>query len=1078
MKKIAIIPAVMAMVFVSCNKSGEDSPEVSVDVAVCATSDSTSIDQESTPLSQKPAPVKDAPKKLEGNESPNYSTPHSDAETLKKSDGSVQAESISSDGDNFNADAPIQSVLSTDNVVAPESIDRGTGGIKGSVVNRLAKTPVEGAELVLKQNGTTVATLKSGKDGSFLFEGLEDGSYQIEVGAEGYLSSQVFVIVEKGLVRDLMRVSLSEDVNLAEVDYSSFTEFDMADSGYSDSPTILFNANDVYTDVAGYGFSNIRFKNRGYNSETQEVYLAGVRMNDAFTGYSPYSLWSGLNEAMRTKETSLGLNSYDQAIGRYNGVTNIFGTAGDVRKGWRFSALTNSAMYRLRLMGTYASGPLDNGWSVAANVSVRLGGNDWIKGVYYRSFAYYVGADKKWDDEHKLSFATFATPGQRGAQNASTQEVYNLMGDNMYNSNWGYQNGKKRNSRVVRDFEPTAILTWDWKVDEDKKLTTAAGFKYSMYSNSALSYANNAYNPAPDYYKNFPSSVFNVYDNTINNPDYLSDHPYYMDQFNTLKEYWGTKANRQIDWDRLYYVNSIQNKNGGTASYYQERRHNDQMVFALSPTWSHNVNSQWKYTAGLGLNHTKGMHYKTMQDLLGAENYIDIDTYAERDYGKGSMEVQNDLRNPDRKIKEGDRFGYDYNIFVNKAKAWGQAQYTFGTSVLYLGAYGEGTTIEREGKMQNGRAKDYSYGKSGAARFMGYGGKAQLTFRPFANQRIDLGGSIDAQAPLARNAFVAPRVQNNFVNNLTLEKIASANLSWSFRFGNLTGKLSGYYTRFMDQVEQTGFYNDLDSRFYYVTMSGLDKVHYGFDGAVTYQVNSELSFNLLASVGEAKYVNNPEAQMFSENNSSEYKQWINPVTTETMQDRIFADGMRVSGTPLTALGLGANYNINNWYLELDLNYYDRSYLGFSSYRRMGYVLHQTNHKTASVDPATGGEYFEMTDDEQASFNEEGGVLYYTNGDVAKVYSPKQEKLNGGFMLDASIGKFIRLRKGRAISINLSLQNICNNKNLQTGGFEQNRSDFYADGEERGNAKTYKFSANPKYYYANPFNAFLNVNYRF
>lgn len=878
------------------------------------------------------------------------------------------------------------------------------------------------------------------------------------------------------------QVNSADSVMKAQDDSSDFTftesQLDDDNDAAQTVSSIMSSSNDPFLSEVGYRFSPMRFKVRGYDNMYEQNFMNGLMLNDLEQGRFNYSMIGGMNDATRNQEGASQFDYNNFTFSGVGGATHINTRASAFAQGSKVTMSGTNRNYVLRGMFTHATGWLKNGWSFAGTVGYRWSKEGVIEGTFYNSLSYLLSAEKKFNDQHSLALVTFGSPTERAQQGASTEEAYWLANSHYYNPYWGYQNGKKRNSRVVRDFEPTAILTWDWKVDEDKKLTTAAGFKYSMYSNSALSYANNAYNPAPDYYKNFPSSVFNVYDNTINNPDYLSDHPYYMDQFNTLKEYWGTKANRQIDWDRLYYVNSIQNKNGGTASYYQERRHNDQMVFALSPTWSHNVNSQWKYTAGLVLNHTKGMHYKTMQDLLGAENYIDIDTYAERDYGKGSMEVQNDLRNPDCKIKEGDRFGYDYNIFVNKAKAWGQVQYTYGTSVLYLGAYGEGTTIEREGKMQNGRAKDYSYGKSGAARFMGYGGKAQLTFRPFANQRIDLGESIDAQAPLARNAFVAPRVQNNFVNNLTLEKIASANLSWSFRFGNLTGKLSGYYTRFIDQVEQTGFYNDLDSRFYYVTMSGLDKVHYGFDGAVTCQVNSELSFNLLASVGEAKYVNNPEAQMFSENNSSEYKQWINPVTTETMQDRIFADGMRVSGTPLTALGLGANYNINNWYLELDLNYYDRSYLGFSSYRRMGYVLHQTNHKTASVDPATGGEYFEMTDDEQASFNEEGGVLYYTNGDVAKVYSPKQEKLNGGFMLDASIGKFIRLKKGRAISINLSLQNICNNKNLQTGGFEQNRSDFYADGEERGNAKTYKFSANPKYYYANPFNAFLNVNYRF
>lgn len=81
---------------------------------------------------------------------------------------------------------------------------------------------------------------------------------------------------------------------------------------------------------------------------------------------------------------------------------------------------------------------------------------------------------------------------------------------------------------------------------------------------------------------------------------------------------------------------------------------------------------------------------------------------------------------------------------------------------------------------------------------------------------------------------------------------------------------------------------------------------------------------------------------------------------------------------------------------------------------------------------------------------------------------------GGFMLDASIGKYIRLRNGKSISLNLSLTNILNNTDLRTGGFEQNRDDNYKDGD----ARVYKFSKNSKYFYAFPFNAFLNIGYRF
>ena len=97
-----------------------------------------------------------------------------------------------------------------------------------------------------------------------------------------------------------------------------------------------------------------------------------------------------------------------------------------------------------------------------------------------------------------------------------------------------------------------------------------------------------------------------------------------------------------------------------------------------------------------------------------------------------------------------------------------------------------------------------------------------------------------------------------------------------------------------------------------------------------------------------------------------------------------------------------------------------------------------------------------------------------NGNPVGYDVPGQEKLDGGFMLDASIGKYIRLKNGKSLSINLSVNNILNNTNLRTGGYEQNRDDSYEDGE----ARTYVFSKNSKYYYAPACNAFLNIGYRF
>ena len=420
------------------------------------------------------------------------------------------------------------------------------GGVKGKVVNRAGRTPIAGAELVLSQGGEAVVTAKADAEGNFLIEDLQNGIYDLKVSAPGFLDANLNVTIE-GYLKDLIFVGMVIEQVVTDVDDSNFAEFDMDDSGFEDAPSILFGSNDPFTNIASFGFSNIRFKNRGYTSESQDVYLSGIRMNDAITGYSPFSLWSGLNEAMRSKETTVGNEVSDYGYGGYNGVTNIHAMPSSVRTGWRFSALTNSALYRLRLMATYASGELDNGWSYAFNVSARIGGNDWVKGVYYRNFAYYAGVEKKFGDVHRLSLVTFAAPGQRGAQNASTQEVYDMMGDNMYNSNWGYQNGKVRNARVRKTFEPVTILKYTATPSDNLETSATLLWRTGKNGYTAMDWYD-APDPRPDYYRNLPSY-------------YWMDDPDYGRQ-NAEKAAWAQYAWEEnipeyahLNWDRLYNVN-------------------------------------------------------------------------------------------------------------------------------------------------------------------------------------------------------------------------------------------------------------------------------------------------------------------------------------------------------------------------------------------------------------------------------------------------------------------------------------------------------------------------------------------
>lgn len=820
--------------------------------------------------------------------------------------------------------------------------------------------------------------------------------------------------------------------NNAREDNASFTftesQLSEEDDAAQSTSAFVSSNNDVYLSNVGYLFSPMRFRVRGYDSQYNDMYINGIRFNDAETGRFSYGLIGGLNDATRNKEGISPFEVNGFTFGSIGGATNINLRASQYAAGSKLSLSGCNRNYVLRGMYTYSTGLMKNGWAFTGSAGYRWANEGVIEGTFYNSFSYFLALEKVFNDQHSLSLASWGSPTERGQQGASTEEAYYLANSHYYNPNWGYQNGEKRNSRVVNSFEPSAIATWDFKINDKMKLVTSAAFKYSNYGTTALGWSGNASDPRPDYYKKLPSSVFNVYDKSYTPTENE------LTLFNDLTDLWkNNKSFRQVDWDQMYFSNQQANALGKETLYYVEQRRNDQMAFNFSSTFNHSINQRHSYVAGITVNSTKGMHYKKMHDLLGGDIYTDIDKFSVRDYGYNSSIIQNDLDNPNRQIGEGDKFGYDYNINVNKQSAWIQYQ-GHNSSLSYFAAGKLGSTqMNRDGKMRNGRAPLKSLGSSGTATFLEGSVKAGLTYAINGNHSFTLNASYEDRAPLAYNAFIAPRIKNDFVSDLKTEKIYNGDLTYRFNTSVVTGRITGYYTRFNDQVEMDAFYNDNESRFTYLSMNGIDKEHWGIEAAATVKLMSNLSLTAIGTYSEARYMNNPEATRTYESER------------ESNQDRVYCEGLRVGGTPLSAYSLALDYSTKGWFFNITGNYYDRVYLDFSTYRRLGSVLEKYGDGTVDA-----------------------------NGNPVPMSSPEQEKLKGGFMLDASIGKFIRFNNGHSLSVNLSVNNILNNTNLRTGGYEQNRGDSYEDGSQR----TYVFSKNSKYYYAPACNAFLNLGYRF
>lgn len=948
------------------------------------------------------------------------------------------------------------------------SAQNPTGGVKGVVVDRSSKTALDGAVLKLYSGTQEIATVRTGADGSFYIPDLKDGMYDLVIENSNYLQSKVNVTVNDGYVKNMFKLSLTPVHKVGEVDDASFTEFDLDDSGYQDSPTILFGQNDVFNNIAGYNFSSVRFRVRGYSSESQDVYMAGVRMNDAITGYTPYSLWSGLNEAVRNKESVNGSEISDYGFGGYNGLTNIDPMASKVRTGWRGSVLTNSALYRLRLMMTYSSGELDNGWSYAFSASARLGGNDWIKGVYYRSFGYYGSVEKKFGEEHKLGLTFMAAPGQRGAQNGSTQEVYDLMGDNMYNSNWGYYNGKVRNARVKKTHEPIAILKYDF-TPESKKLKASATVLYRFGKNgyTALDWYD-APDPRPDYYRNLPSYFF------MDNTDYNRlNYSKYM----WAKEQWeqDIPSITHINWDRLYAVNAMNSTADGNRSKYviEERRTDQQdLNFAANAKWSP-VNC-FTLAGGLSYKWNRTEYYKILDDLLGGDYYVNIDQFAERDYASSVTMYQNDLdyylkNGKAQTLKQGDKYGYDYYANVRRAEAWVSGRFSkFGLDVALAGRIGY-TKYWREGLLRkglfpgldaNGQPMTYegkvittydpitgdaitSLGKSEVKDFLTGAAKLNVSYVIPGGHRVYANAAFIADAPNFNQAFISPRTRNSIVPNLKTNKTLTADLNYAYSNSGYDVRVTGYYTSIKDQSKVMSFYDDAQNSFTNFAMSGIDQRHIGLElGFKVPLPVPNLALQGVVSYGQFVYTSNPKLYQTYDNSAAIVEDTYG-VTIPYWKSHPTADGKTVkhyvSGTPQLATSLGLSWNKNYWFVDADVDYFDFAYLDMNP-------LYRTDMATSGPDKTVTPTEIE--------------------------YMAAQEKFKGAVLVNASVGKSWYIKRNYQLGFSLQVKNILNTTNLRTGGYEQTRLVDNTVSKER----YYRFDS--KYFYMSGINYMLNIYFRF
>ncbi len=906
--------------------------------------------------------------------------------------------------------------------------------VVGVVVNGSTGSPLSGAYVSVGADGTRVTT---NFNGQFRLETADNTDAYIVVSCDGYQSAGIETAIGAGTV-NVGEIRLTQD-NIGEDFYGDAADliFDEAvlddDEGSAQSISALTGANDnIYYNTASYNFGPMYFRYRGYDSQYQSVYINGIKFNDLIRGRFNFSTLMGMtSRAFRNKTTAVGMDAANYGFGDIGGSVNYNTTTDLYAPGFNGSLAFTNSNYMFRGMVTYASGLNKHGWAYTVSAIGRYAKEGVMEGTFYNSAGLFLSVEKLINANNTLTLTAFGGPTQRATGRPTYQEAYDLAGSNLYNPDWGYQDGKKRSARITETFDPTVILNWIYK-KENTTVNTAAAFRSVYYNRTALNYYK-ALDPNPTYYRYLPSY-------------YASEDGENSEQYDLYYDLWkNDEAFRQIKWDDLYqinYLNNVQNEglaaddpNRKGSSYIMENRTNHQINALFNSYVNTRINSWLSLQAGIGFNYTKSSNYKTIRDLLGGEFWLDIDPFSDRDIAIAPGNLQNDLDNPNRHVTKGDRFGYDYNIYALRAEAWLQNVINLPKWDINYGLQLSYTQFQRDGKMRNGRAPENSLGKSQMLRFDNASIKAGAIYKLDGRNQFAAHVQYGTQAPLVDAVFIAPRVKNTVVDDVQSERIFSGDLSYIWNYRRFRGSITGFYTGVDNAIERNGFYDERYTTYTNVVLSGVKRAYKGVELGMAYKITPSVTASFAGMYSRFQYKNNPKGTRTFENG-------LHPDTTQT----VYLKNYYLGSTPQFATNLGIDWAApKNWFFNINATWQGDAYVNLAP------AYHE-----ALPDLPTADIW--------------GGKTPTESELIAKIEELSgQDKLKNAFTLNASIGKLIYINRKVSMNVNLNLNNILNNKDVVTYAYQQGRLD----------TKNYDRDAYPnRFSYAQGFRMYLNVGIRF
>ena len=627
-------------------------------------------------------------------------------------------------------------------------------------------------------------------------------------------------------------------------------------------------------------------------------------------------------------------------------------------------------LFSINHRGAYSLGKygalLKEGWTLRDYARVRTGRDIYVDGVFTNSAEVALGATYNSRNE-RLDIIISMPWSERGLRQASTDEAYSLTQNRLYNPAWGLLNGKMRNSRVATSLRPEIIALWQRKLSVTTDITLSVNGFFEHMGNSSLT-SFNAPTTAPDNYKFLPS--------------------YFADNERTeVERAWTTNDLRytQIDWDRLYHTNSLQQD--GSARYAVTLRRTNLSHIAINAGLNSRVGIA-TLNYGAEFQGDSERRYRVIEDLMGATHIRDIDYYIE-DNATHSHLTDNNLRNPNAIVHEGDRYGYDYRLSSIGIKLYATAEWSISDFDFVVGAQMAPEMSWRRGYFEKELfAGEASYGRSATLVLTPAMANASCHYN-VNNHDFTVALMASAHSPNRDDGFLQPDYNNRMVERPELATTISAEFAYSYIAKRLRVDASLYLNSTTRESDVVRYYDDLAGASSDAVVSGIGRIHYGIEASAEVTWSRMFSSAFSLNLAQYRYHRNPTVVIYTDDD--------NTLIAKTISNM---RGHHV-GAPEVALYGDICFRHDGWMARASVNYWALGYTTPSVVRRTERILSYT-----------------------ASAEERKALKH-------------QQRLPDAATIDLALSKRFRLTDTSTLNLQLSVRNILGS-NVIYSSYEENR----------------------------------------